>query len=62
MTKFFVLLQPSAGLFVPLAAGSVKRTTVNLSLIFTEIIAISLHLQYDMPRAKILTDFAAAFP
>lgn len=32
--------------------------TVNLSLIFTEIIAISLHLQYDMPRANILTDFA----
>ena len=36
--------------------------TVNLSLIFTEIIAISLRLQYDMPRANILTDFAAAFP
>ena len=31
---------------------------MNLSLIFTEIVAFSLKLQYDMPRANILTDFA----
>lgn len=35
-----------------------KEIVKNYILILLEIIAISLHLQYDMPRANILTDFA----